>query len=76
MKDEKRTANMRDRKKAADTHFSFEEIAMNVHVTAQKELVQNKFKRKFKKRSQEKRGKQHLKESSMRKDYFVLNMLI
>ena len=42
MREECRTANMRDRKRAANTHSSWEDASQNVDVIAQKLLVQNK----------------------------------
>ena len=50
MKDEKRTANMQDRKKAAFSHSYFEIASQNIEVIAQKDLVKTRSRRKLKRR--------------------------
>ena len=71
MKDEKRTANMRDRKKAAYSHSSFEVASQNIYVIAQKELVLTRSRRNLKRRKGEE-NKRAVKKVKDEKRTFIL----
>ena len=66
MRDEKRTANMPDRKRKYNSHSSNEVASLNAEVIAHKEVVSNKSKRKMKRWKGEERreAKQKVKEEN------------
>ena len=75
MKDEKRTANMTDRKPKYNSHLSLEFASHNPEVIAQKEVVSRKSKRNMKRRRgvDRKDSKQRVKEE---KRTFCINTVV